>query len=79
MENNEDKTGHFDINGNWVLESETAKLRNKLGPFWTLVDILIRQKEDNNKDLSELIDNCLERCIENRPKIIEHIKNIEND
>jgi hypothetical protein len=31
-----EKSGHRDINGNWVDETPQAKLRNKLRPFWTL-------------------------------------------
>lgn len=37
---NNDVTGSRDINGNWVNETPQAKLRNQLGPFWTLSEII---------------------------------------
>jgi hypothetical protein len=79
MEEEEEKTGHFDIDGNWVLEPQTAKIRNKLGPFWTLVDLLEIQRNDKSVDLSKNIDRCLNNCLNNRTTILKHLENIDND
>lgn len=73
----EEKSGHRNMNGDWVDETNTAKIRNSLGPFWTLVDLLLIQKEMPEKDLSENIDRCLELCNQNREKIIQLLKNID--
>ena len=42
---NNEVTGSRDVNGNWVNETPQAKLRNQLGPFWTLSSIIIDHPE----------------------------------
>jgi hypothetical protein len=52
-------TGHKDIDGNWVEENPQAKLRNQLGPFWTLIDILSSDRLDKtlSNDILEKIES----------------------
>lgn len=76
-----ESTGHKDIEGNWVNENPQAKLRNQLGPFWTLVDILSEERLEkliNNPDGLEMIQNCVEQCKNNRQNILDLIKETEN-
>ena len=46
-----ESTGHKDLEGNWVNETPQAKLRNQLGPFWTLVDLLSEERLRSNLHL----------------------------
>lgn len=58
-----EKSGHRDINGNWVDETPQAKLRNKLTPFWTLSSIISEEKYDkSNPDIVEMIDRLAKTC-----------------
>lgn len=51
-----EKSGHRDINGNWVDETPQAKLRNKLTPFWTLSSIIAEEGYDKtNPDIIDMI------------------------
>jgi hypothetical protein len=74
-----ESTGHKDIDGNWVEETPQAKLRNQLGPFWTLIDILSSDRLDktllNGGD--DLVIRLVNQCNENRRTIIELIKQTE--
>jgi hypothetical protein len=74
-----ESTGHKDIDGNWVEETPQAKLRNQLGPFWTLIDILSSDRLDktllNGGD--DLVIRLVNQCNENRRPIIELIKQTE--
>ena len=77
---NLESTGHKDIEGNWVNETPQAKLRNQLGPFWTLVDILSEERLDkllNHSEGLKIIQNCLEQCKDSQPKILDLIKETE--
>lgn len=76
-----ESTGHKDIDGNWVNETPQAKLRNQLGPFWTLVDILSEERLEkllNTTDGLEMIQDCVEQCKNNRQNILDLIKETEN-
>jgi hypothetical protein len=42
-----ENTGHRE-NGEWINETPQAKLRNQLGPFWTLVTSMILDKNKNH-------------------------------
>jgi hypothetical protein len=72
-------TGHKDIDGNWVEENPQAKLRNQLGPFWTLIDILSSDRLDKNllNGDDDLVIRLVNQCNENRRTIIELIKQTE--
>jgi hypothetical protein len=72
-------TGHKDIDGNWVEETPQAKLRNQLGPFWTLIDILSSDRLDKNllNGGDDLVIRLVNQCNENRRTIIELIKQTE--
>jgi hypothetical protein len=73
-------TGHKDIDGNWVEETPQAKLRNQLGPFWTLIDILSSDRLDKTLSNDEdLVKRLVNQCNENRRTIIELIKKTENN
>lgn len=61
-------------------ESLTAKLRNKLGPFWSLSE-LIQNKENFDKVISSdpgIVENICKQCELNKSLIIEIIEAIEN-
>jgi hypothetical protein len=76
-----ESTGHRDTQGNWVNETPQAKLRNQLGPFWTLVDILSEERLEkllNTPDGLEMIKDCVEQCKNNRQNILDLIKETEN-
>jgi len=61
-----EKSGHRDIDGNWIDETPTTKLRNSLQSFWTLSTILsddeLRDKflktDDGIKVILEIVQNC---------------------
>lgn len=75
-----ENAGHKDVNGNWVEESPQAKLRNQLGPFWTLVDLMSEDRLEkilNHPDGMEMIRECLEKCKLNRSTILDLIKQTE--
>jgi hypothetical protein len=76
-----ESTGHRDTEGNWINETPQAKLRNQLGPFWTLVDILSEERLEkilNHPDGLEMIQQCLKQCKNNRQNILDLIKETEN-
>lgn len=76
-----ESTGHRDTEGNWINETPQAKLRNQLGPFWTLVDILSEERLEkilNHPDGLEMIQQCLQQCKNNRQNILDLIKETEN-
>jgi len=70
-------SGHRDLDGNWVPETTQAKLRNKLSPFWNLVDML------SNDDIldrllasdkgRELIKKSVQTCRDNQSIVLELI------
>lgn len=61
-----EKSGHRDIDGNWIDETPTAKLRNSLQSFWTLSTILsddesrdkFLKTDDGIKVILEIVQNC---------------------
>jgi hypothetical protein len=72
-----ESTGHKDLEGNWVNETPQAKLRNQLGPFWTLIDLLSEDRLDKvlkHPSGLEMIQNCLKQCKDNQQKILDLIK-----
>jgi hypothetical protein len=69
------KTGSKDINGNWVDETTQAKLRNMLGPFWTLSEIINDNPEIlTDKEGLELIKQLAKTC-EDHKDIISNLIN----
>lgn len=75
-----ESTGHKDLEGNWINETPQAKLRNQLGPFWTLVDLLSEERLDkilNHPTGLEMLQSCLEQCKDSRQRIIDLIKETE--
>jgi hypothetical protein len=75
-----ESTGHKDVDGNWVNETPQAKLRNKLSPFWTLVDLMSDERLEkvlNHPDGLEMIKDCLEQCKSSRNEILDLIKETE--
>jgi len=74
----ERKTGHRDINGNWVEETPQAKLRNKLTPFWTLSSILSEERYDkSNTELIDIINRLANQCEESKDLIMQLIAETE--
>ena len=75
-----ESTGHKDVDGNWIEETPQAKLRNQLGPFWTLTDVLKSDRIDKVLELDggkELIERLIEQCNENKQIILDLIKETE--
>ncbi len=69
------KTGSKDINGNWVDETPQAKLRNMLGTFWTLSEIINDNPEIlTDKEGLELIKQLAKTC-EDHKDIISNLIN----
>ena len=70
-----EKSGHRDINGNWIDETPQAKLRNKLTPFWTLSSILSEERYDkSNPDIIDMIDRLSKNCEGFKDDIIKLIE-----
>lgn len=75
----ERKSGHRDMNGNWIEETPQAKLRNKLTPFWTLSEIIATDRYDkSNDELINLILEIAQRCEESKEEIMNLIAETEN-
>lgn len=75
-----ENTGHTDQDGNWVNESPQAKLRNQLGPFWTIVDLLSEERLDKilqHPNGLKMIEDCIKQCKNNQQKILDLIKETE--
>ena len=74
-----EKTGHIDINGNWVDETPQAKIRNKLTPFWTLSSIISEEKYDKNKpEIVNIIERLSNTCESLKDEILQLIAETEN-
>lgn len=72
-----------DDENDFSIESAQAKLRNKLGPFWTLSE-LVSDIETFEKLLSsdkgkEMIITCAKQCQLNKKRILELIKITEQN
>ena len=72
-----ESTGHRDTEGNWINETPQAKLRNQLGPFWTLVDILSEERLEKILNHSNGLE-MIQQCKNNRQNILDLIKETEN-
>lgn len=75
-----ESSGHRDVNGNWVEETTQAKLRNQLGPFWTLTDVLDSDRINKVLEMDggkELIERLVKQCNENKQIILDLIKETE--
>jgi hypothetical protein len=76
-----ENTGHSDIDGNWVDETPTAKLRNALQPFWTLSTILSDIETINKflktQDGLKTILNIVQNCEQSKEKILKLIDELE--
>ena len=73
-----EKSGHRDINGNWVDETPQAKLRNKLTPFWTLSSIIAEEGYDKtNPDIIDMITRLSKACEESKDLILKLISDTE--
>lgn len=74
-----EKSGHRDINGNWVDETPQAKLRNQLTPFWTLSSIISEERYDkSNPDIIDIIERLSKTCEESKDIIMKLIEETEN-
>lgn len=76
-----ESTGHRNVDGSWVDETITAKLRNQLGPFWSLVSILSEERLDKLLSTDgglEIIKELVLSCKNSQHKIIELIQKLEN-
>lgn len=72
-------SGSRDVNGNWVDETIQAKLRNKLGPFWTLSTILSENSDILNTEKGlNIVKDLAKTCEENKQIIIDLIDKTEN-
>ncbi len=72
-----------DDENDFSIESAQAKLRNKLGPFWTLSE-MVSNTETFEKLLSsdkgkEIIINCAKQCQLNKNRILELLKITEQN
>jgi hypothetical protein len=72
-----------DDENDFSIESAQAKLRNKLGPFWTLSE-MISNSDTFEKLLStekgrELIIKCAKQCELNKERVLELIKITEQN
>ena len=70
-------------NNDFSIESAQAKLRNALGPFWTLSE-LISDSDTFEKMMStesgiQLLIDCAKRCESNKDRIKELIRATEID
>ena len=57
-----------------------ASIKNKLGPFWTLVDLLLIDDELLPEDVdkySELIQDTAEKCRDNQDILIQELNKIK--
>ena len=61
-------------------EDQKASIRNKLGPFWSLVDLLLVDDDDlpNDADAySKLIEDTAYKCRENKDLIIQELEKVQ--
>lgn len=74
-----ESTGHRDTDGSWVDETPQAKLRNSLGPFWTLSEIIAGERLEmlKEKDMLDILIRLAKTCEENKASILELIKETE--
>lgn len=74
-----ESTGHRDIDGNWINESPQAKLRNALGSFWSLSEIISGERIETliEKDMLHILIRLAKQCEENKEFILELIKETE--
>lgn len=75
-------SGHRDVQGNWVDETPTAKLRNSLQPFWTLSTLLLddefRSKLfENTKEEPKIILEIAQKCEKSKERIIQLLNELE--
>jgi len=78
-ENMDNETGSRDVNGNWIPETPQAKLRNQLGPFWTLSEIINDHPEFLQTDKGlELVKGLAKQCEDAKETIKNLIKETEN-
>ena len=57
-----------------------ASIKNKLGPFWTLVDLLLIDDgllSENVDKYSELIQDTAEKCRDNHDILIQELNKIK--
>lgn len=74
-----ESTGHRDFDGKWVNETPQAKLRNALGAFWSLSEIIAGERLEilKNKDMLDVLIRLAKTCEENKDSILELIKETE--
>ncbi len=77
----EEKSGHRDINGNWVDEALTARLRNQLGVFWTLSTMLtdkdMQEGFFNDPKIKKLVLDVAKTCEGNKTRILDLIDKLD--
>ena len=75
-----EKSGHRDIDGNWIDETPAAKLRNSLSPFWTLSTIIsdeeMREKLLKTDEGQKLLIDIAQRCEQLKGKILSLIEEL---
>ena len=74
-----ESTGHMYFDGKWVDETPQAKLRNALGSFWSLSEIIAGERLEilKNKDMLDVLIRLAKTCEENKDSILELIKETE--
>ena len=61
-------------------EDLKASIRNKLSPFWALVDLLLVDDDDLPEDAdaySKLIEDTAYKCRENQDLIIQELEKVQ--
>ncbi len=74
-----ESSGHRDVDGNWVDETPQAKLRNSLGPFWALSEIISGDRLDKmlEKDMLDMLIKLAKTCEGSKDRILELIRETE--
>ena len=76
----EEKSRHRDIDGVWIDEAKSAKLRNQLNVFWSLSTMLadkrMRDRFMSDPKIQELVFEIADQCEENKEKILKLISEL---
>ena len=74
-----ESTGHRDVDGNWIEETPQAKLRNALGPFWNLSEMIVGDRLEilKDKDMLDILIRIAQQCESSKEEILNLIKQTE--
>lgn len=76
----EEKSGHRDVNGNWIDEALAARLRNKLSVFWTLSTMLadedMSERLFSDPKIQQMVIEVAKTCENNKEKILDLISQL---